>query len=92
MEQVPVMLRTHRFLGAAKRMRGFEVTMARAATKRKLTSARAKTTPSQPEEAAASWERAPIEAKQKALRSTHPMDEVLGIITVLRFKPNLCRK
>ena len=91
-EQVPVILLIHKFLGAEKMMSGFEVTIARAATKRKLINARANTTPSQSEHVATSWESAPIDAKQKALRSIHPMEEIFEKTTLFRFKVYLSRK
>ncbi len=86
------MLRIHRCLGAEKTTRGFEVTRARPATKRKLVNARANTTPSQSEQAAASWESAPIDAKHRALRSIHPMEDTFEKGAICRFKLHLVRK
>jgi hypothetical protein len=92
MEMVPVILRIHKFLGAEKMMSGFEVAMARAATKRKLINTRANTTPSQSERVATSWESAPIDAKQKALRSIHPIEDIFEKMTIFRFKVYSIRK
>ena len=86
MEQVPVTLRIHKFLGAEKMTSGFDVAIARAATKRKLVNARANATPSQSEYVPTLWESAPIEAKHKALRSIHPMEGTFEETTAFRFK------
>jgi len=90
-EQVPVILRIHKFLGAEKMISGFAVTTARTATKRKLINARANTTSNQSEHIATSWESAPMDAKQKALRSIHPIEGILEKTTISRFKVYLSR-
>jgi hypothetical protein len=92
MEMVPVILRTHKFLGAEKMMSGLEVTIARPATKRKLINDLTNTIPNQSEHVATSWESAPIDAKQKALRSIHPMEDIFEKTTIFRFKVYLIRK